>query len=81
MKTHIFIPESSNVLLSLKDCEVLVAHPGQEGGTADGGRATPDEGHFSLVAPRELVEGGQGGISDLGDLHVLEHLEWVKGGG
>ena len=70
-------PESSDVALSLKDGEVLVAEAGQERGTADGGGATTHQCHLRPVAVGQLICGRQAGVSDLRDPHVLEHLQQV----
>ena len=45
-QTMLHPPESSNVLLSLKYGEVLVAQTSKKCGTADGGRTTPDESNL-----------------------------------
>ena len=73
-------PESSYVAISLKDGEVLIAEAGQERGTADGGGATARQCHLCPVAVGQLVCGRQGGVSDLRDPHVLEHLQEGKEG-
>lgn len=69
------LPQASDILFFLKDGEVLIAQSSKECSTADGGRATPYESYFSLVALGEFVEGREGGITDLRDLHLLEHLQ------
>ena len=43
--------------------------------------ATAQQCHLRSVAVRQLVCRGQGGVSDLWDPHILEHLRTVRVGG
>lgn len=54
MMSHIMLhpPESSNVLLSLKYSEVLVAQTSKKCGTADGGRTTPNKSNLDRQKER-----------------------------
>lgn len=54
MMSHTMLhpPESSNVLLSLKYSEVLVAQTSKKCGTADGGRTTPNKSNLDRQKER-----------------------------
>ena len=73
------VPQSSNVSLSLKYREVLVAHSRKKSCTADGSRAAANEGNLCPVALRELVQGGKRGVSNLRNFHLLEYLHGGRG--
>ena len=62
MMSHTMLhpPESSNVPLSLKYGEVLVAQMSKKRGTADGGRTTPDESNLDRQKERAEGEGREG---------------------
>ncbi len=69
------LPEATDVFLFLKDGDVIIAQPSQEGGAADAGRAAANESDPCVEALWHFVCWRKLWIPDLRDAHLTEHLK------
>ena len=65
--------QASRELLLLEHGDVLVAEAGEERGAGDGSRAAAQQPDLGIVGRGQISAAGRW-RQDLGDLHVLEHL-------
>jgi hypothetical protein len=67
------VPQSSNVVAFLEDCDVSVAETRQKSGAADAGGTASDESNTGLVRVWQFIE-LQTRVTDLRYPHFFEHL-------
>lgn len=78
MRNHtsgFYSPQSTDILLFLKNRDVIVTKTSKEWGAADAGRATADQSDLRVVALGHLLRRRQTWHSHLRNTHPTEHLQ------